>query len=68
MSVSLQDWLANRWLVAHEPNEQEIADLFAVVDRDLKDAADRESSAACSTRTSAVAQDSGAQADGDRMW
>lgn len=39
MSVSLQDWLANRWLVAHEPNEQEIAELFAVVDRDLKDAA-----------------------------
>lgn len=39
MSVSLQDWLANRWLVAHEPNEQEIADLFAVVDRDLEDAA-----------------------------
>lgn len=39
MSVSLQDWLANRWLVAHEPNEQEIAALFAVVDRDLEDAA-----------------------------
>ena len=35
----MQDWLANRWLVAHEPNEQEIADLFAVVDRDLEDAA-----------------------------
>ncbi len=37
--MSLSDWLANRWIVAHEPNVQEIADLFAVVDRDLEDAA-----------------------------
>jgi hypothetical protein len=39
MNVSLRDWLANRWIVAHEPNAREIADLFAVVDRDLEDAA-----------------------------
>ena len=38
MSVSLSDWLANRWISAHEPNVQEIADLFTVVDRDLADA------------------------------
>jgi hypothetical protein len=38
MIVSLEDWLANHWLVAHEPTAQEIADLFAVVDRDLSDA------------------------------
>jgi hypothetical protein len=37
--VSLSDWLANRWIVSHEPSREEIADLFAVVDRDLKDAA-----------------------------
>jgi len=34
----LADWLANRWIVAHEPSREEIADLFTVVDRDLKDA------------------------------
>ena len=37
--MSLREWLANRWLVEHEPSREEIADLFAVVDRDLKDAA-----------------------------
>jgi hypothetical protein len=35
----LADWLASRWIVAHEPSRDEIADLFGVVDRDLKDAA-----------------------------
>ena len=39
MSVGLRDWLANRWLVEHEPSREEIADLLAVVDRDLQDAA-----------------------------
>lgn len=38
-TVSLADWLTNRWIVGHEPSREEIADLFAVVDRDLKDAA-----------------------------
>jgi len=37
--VSLADWLGNRWIVAHEPTVEEIADLLAVVDRDLEDAA-----------------------------
>lgn len=37
--MSLADWLANRWIVAHEPSREEIAALFALVDRDLKDAA-----------------------------
>jgi hypothetical protein len=37
--MSLPDWLANRWLVTHEPSVDEIADLPAVVDRDLADAA-----------------------------
>jgi len=37
--VSLRDWLANRWIVVHEPSREEIADLFDVVDRDLADAA-----------------------------
>ena len=36
--MSLADWLANRWIVSHEPSREEIADLFAVVDRDLTDA------------------------------
>ncbi len=37
--MTLADWLADRWIVAHEPTVGEIADLFAVVDRDLEDAA-----------------------------
>jgi hypothetical protein len=37
--MSLRVWLDNRWIVAHSPTAQEIADLFAVVDRDLTDAA-----------------------------
>jgi hypothetical protein len=41
MSVSLKDWFANRWIVAHEPTREEVASLLAVVDRDLKDAAVR---------------------------
>ena len=36
--MSLTDWLGSRWIVAHEPSRDEIADLMAVVDRDLKDA------------------------------
>lgn len=36
--MSLQSWLANRWLVEHETSAEEIADLFSVVDRDLIDA------------------------------
>ena len=35
----MADWLANRWIVAHEASAEEIAELFGVVDRDLKDAA-----------------------------
>ena len=35
----MSDWLANRWIVAHDATAEEIADLLAVVDRDLKDAA-----------------------------
>ena len=35
----MADWLASRWIVAHEPSREEIADLLAVVDRDLADAA-----------------------------
>jgi hypothetical protein len=38
-AVALSDWLANRWIVQHEATQQEIAELFAVVDRDLADAA-----------------------------
>lgn len=36
--MTLNDWLANRWLTNHETSPQEIADLRAVVERDLKDA------------------------------
>lgn len=39
--MSLNDWLASRWIVVHEPSVAETADLFAVVDRDLADAATR---------------------------
>ena len=37
--VSLADWLANRWIVAHEPTVEEVSDLLDVVDRSLRDAA-----------------------------
>jgi hypothetical protein len=37
--VSLDGWLANRWIVTHRPSREEIEELFAVVDRDLADAA-----------------------------
>ncbi len=37
--MTLSDWLASRWIVVHEASPAEIADLFALVDRDLNDAA-----------------------------
>jgi len=37
--MTLQSWLENRWLTKHDPSPEEIADLLAVVDRDLEDAA-----------------------------
>lgn len=37
--MSLNDWLANRWLVAHQTSVEEITELLAVVDRDLEDGA-----------------------------
>jgi hypothetical protein len=36
--MSLENWLANGWLVGHQTSKQEIRDLLGVVDRDLKDA------------------------------
>ena len=39
--MSLSDWLASHWIVAHEPSLAETTDLFAVVDRDLADATTR---------------------------
>jgi hypothetical protein len=35
--MSLKSWLANGWLVVHRSSRQEITNLFALVDRDLKD-------------------------------
>jgi hypothetical protein len=35
--VSLSDWERNGWVTAHRTTPREIADLFAVVDRDLAD-------------------------------
>lgn len=37
--MSLQDWANNGWLRTHQSSPQEIADLFAIVARDLTDAA-----------------------------
>lgn len=37
--MSLEDWVNNGWLRRHETSRQEIADLLAIVDRDLTDAA-----------------------------
>jgi hypothetical protein len=36
--MSLSDWLANRWLDEHVTNVEEIANLLALADRDLRDA------------------------------
>lgn len=35
--MSLKDWAANGWLHEHKATPEEIADLFAVADRDLED-------------------------------
>jgi len=35
--MSLESWRQNGWLSAHEPSRQEIEDLPALVDRDLRD-------------------------------
>ena len=36
--MSLQQWHRNGWLKPHETTPQQVAELFAIVDRDLKDA------------------------------
>ncbi|MBN1676792.1 MAG: hypothetical protein JXR37_37455 [Kiritimatiellae bacterium] len=36
--MSLQSWHDNGWLRPHSPTREEIANLFAIVERDLKDA------------------------------
>jgi hypothetical protein len=38
MSMSLTDWRDNHWIVPHQASVDEIADLFAVIDRDMGDA------------------------------
>src|SRR5260370_3580945 len=35
MKATLADWHKNGWLKEHKPSREEIADLFAVADRDL---------------------------------
>ena len=35
--MTLSDWERNGWVLAHRPSSQEIADLLAIVDRDLAD-------------------------------
>ncbi len=35
--MSLRDWLENGWLTEHETSHAEIAELFAVADRDTRD-------------------------------
>ena len=37
--MSLADWAKNGWLRSHKPSKEEIDNLFAIVERDLKDAA-----------------------------
>ena len=37
MSVSLQNWEKNSWLVKHKPTAGEITQLLGLADRDLKD-------------------------------
>jgi hypothetical protein len=35
--MSFKDWLNNRWLTHHKTTPSEIAELFGIADRDLKD-------------------------------
>jgi hypothetical protein len=35
--MSLKQWFDNGWLRHHETNKNEISDLLAIVDRDIKD-------------------------------
>lgn len=37
--MSLHDWAKAGWLRPHQTSRRQIADLFAIVDRDLEDAA-----------------------------
>ena len=37
MSLSLDVWLKNGWLIEHRTSKKEITDLFRIVDRDLED-------------------------------
>lgn len=34
--MSLEDWLNNSWLIPHHATKQEITDLLAVIDRDIR--------------------------------
>ena len=43
--MSLADWQKNGWLTGHRTSAREIADLFAVVERDLADSATEQLSA-----------------------
>jgi uncharacterized protein (UPF0332 family) len=43
--MSLEQWAANGWLHRHETSEQEIGELFRIVDRDLEDGSLEELSA-----------------------
>jgi len=35
--MSLDEWLANRWVTEHESSAQEVSDLLALIDRDLRE-------------------------------
>jgi len=39
--MNLKQWLDNGWLRKHRTSQQEIANLFQIVDRDLKDAREK---------------------------
>ena len=40
--MSLADWAANGWLRPHQTTRRQIADLLAIVDRDLEDSRQRD--------------------------
>jgi hypothetical protein len=43
--MTLENWLANRWIKRHETSRREITDLLLVVDRDLSEASNETISA-----------------------
>ncbi len=43
--MTLEQWVSNSWLKRHKTDRKEITNLFSIIDRDVKDATERDLSA-----------------------